>query len=101
MQSSRYEVADGQDGRSCAHVGLLQDVTPQSEGCEECLKAGMTWVHLRECLNCGHVGCCDSSKGKHATAHWRTTAHPVMRSFQPGEEWGWCYADELMLVPAR
>lgn len=66
------------------------------EGCEECLAIGDPWVHLRLCLTCGHVGCCDSSKNKHATAHFHETKHPVMRSFQPGEKWLWCYVDEVM-----
>jgi uncharacterized UBP type Zn finger protein len=101
MAALRYEVADDEGGTAtCAHLGAVLDVSPGTpEGCEECLKLGMTWVHLRECLSCGHVGCCDNSQGKHATAHFHETTHPVMRSFQPGEDWGWCYADELMLVP--
>jgi len=66
--------------------------TPQ--GCEECLKMGDEWVHLRLCLECGHVGCCDSSKNKHATKHYALTHHPVVRSFQPGEDWRWCYVHE-------
>lgn len=65
-------------------------------GCEECLRIHDTWVHLRLCLTCGHVGCCDSSKNKHATKHFHDTKHPVVRSFQPGENWRWCYIDELM-----
>ena len=64
------------------------------EGCEECLAQGDTWVHLRLCLACGHVGCCDSSKNKHATKHFHRTKHPVIRSWEPGERWMWCYADE-------
>ena len=66
--------------------------TPQ--GCEECLKSGDRWVHLRECLACGHVGCCDSSKNKHATKHYHHTKHPVVRSLEPGESWIWCFVDE-------
>lgn len=81
----------------CSHIREIQDVTPSStQGCEECLKAGGIWVHLRVCLTCGHVGCCDDSPGKHATAHFHKTAHPVIKSFEPGETWGWCYVDELM-----
>ncbi len=82
----------------CTHLDQVRDVkahTPQ--GCEECLKIGDRWVHLRMCLSCGHVGCCDSSKNKHATKHFHATQHPIMRSFQPGENWGWCYIDELEL----
>jgi len=67
-----------------------------AKGCPECIKMGDTWVHLRECLVCGHVGCCDSSKNKHATKHFHATQHPVKRSVQPGERWGWCYVDESM-----
>jgi Na+/H+ antiporter len=66
------------------------------EGCEECLRDGTRWVHLRLCLTCGHVGCCDSSVGRHATAHFHETGHPVMRSIEPGEAWRWCYVDELL-----
>ena len=67
------------------------------KGCAECIAMGDTWVHLRECLNCGHVGCCDSSKNKHATKHFHTSKHPVMRSVEPGESWGWCFVDEVMV----
>lgn len=66
------------------------------EGCEECLAMGDTWVHLRLCDACGHVGCCDSSKNKHATKHFRATKHPVISSFQPGEHWKWCYVHQAM-----
>jgi uncharacterized UBP type Zn finger protein len=83
--------------KMCPHVKEVQKVSPRTEGCEECLKTGDRWVHLRLCLTCGHVGCCDSSKNKHATKHFHATQHPVMRSFEPGDEWGWCYVDEVML----
>lgn len=76
-----------------APVGI-EPVTP--DGCADCLRDGTTWVHLRLCLTCGNVGCCDSSTGRHATAHHRQTAHPVMRSIEPGEGWRWCYVDELL-----
>jgi len=79
----------------CTHLDQIQDVPPNTNGCEECLKAGTTWVHLRMCLLCGHVGCCDASQGKHATKHFRATDHPLMRSLEPGENWGWCYVDEV------
>lgn len=82
---------------SCKHLDQIQDVHPNTKGCEECLKTGDTWVHLRMCLTCGHVGCCDSSRNRHATKHSRTTHHPIVRSIEPGEEWGWCYIDQLML----
>ncbi len=81
----------------CAHVREIRDVKRSGDGCVECLEAGTRWVHLRECLVCGHVGCCDSSVGKHATKHFHATKHPVMRSIEPGERWGWCYVDEIML----
>ena len=81
----------------CTHADQIREVTPSAQGCEECLAMGDRWVHLRLCLTCGHVGCCDSSKNKHATKHFHTTNHPIIRSFEPGEDWGWCYVDEVML----
>jgi uncharacterized UBP type Zn finger protein len=82
----------------CIHVDQINDVTPNTpEGCEECLEMGESWVHLRMCLTCGHVGCCDSSKNKHATAHFHETDHPIVQSFQPGEDWRWCYFDKVMV----
>ena len=81
----------------CKHLSEVRDVKPSAQGCEDCLKTGDTWLHLRMCLSCGHVGCCDSSKNKHATKHSHTTSHPVMKSFQPGEHWGWCYVDKIYL----
>ena len=81
----------------CSHLDHVHDVTPGTQGCQECLEHGDRWVHLRVCLECGHVGCCDSSPGKHATAHHRETGHPVVRSIEPSETWGWCYPDEVML----
>lgn len=84
---------------SCSHLKQIQNVSPSTEGCEECLKMGDSWVHLRLCKTCGHVGCCDSSKNKHATKHFRKTHHPIIRSLEPGEDWGWCYVDEVMIEP--
>ena len=82
----------------CTHVNQIRNVKPRtSQGCEECLKLGDPWAHLRLCLTCGHVGCCDSSKNKHATKHFHATRHPIMKSFEPGEDWGWCYIDQLTL----
>jgi CPA1 family monovalent cation:H+ antiporter len=83
---------------TCEHLKAQTiDPQPQSDGCQECLAEGFTnWVHLRLCLECGHVGCCDSSRYKHATAHYGETSHPVIRSFQPGEEWRWCFVDETV-----
>jgi uncharacterized UBP type Zn finger protein len=69
-------------------------------GCEECLKIGSLWVHLRMCMECGHVGCCDSSPNKHATKHFHKVKHPIMRSVEPGESWGWCYVDEMEIDAA-
>jgi uncharacterized UBP type Zn finger protein len=83
--------------QSCKHLNQIKPVTPHTKGCEECLKMGDTWVHLRLCLECGHVGCCDSSKNKHATKHFHRTKHPIMKSLEPGETWGWCYVDEAEL----
>ena len=79
---------------SCPHFDQIRPVTPRANGCEECLRTGESWVHLRLCLSCGHVGCCDDSKNKHASAHFRKTQHPIVRSFEPGESWGWCFVDE-------
>jgi signal transduction histidine kinase len=79
---------------NCSHLNLIHEVSPSAEGCEECLALGDTWVHLRICQTCGHIGCCDSSKNKHATKHFRTTSHPIVRSFEPGENWRWCYIDK-------
>jgi uncharacterized UBP type Zn finger protein len=85
--------------QECTHLDKINDVEPSAEGCEECLQMGDTWVHLRECLICGHVGCCDNSKNKHATGHFHATEHPLVRSFQPGEDWIWCYVDEVVMEP--
>ena len=85
----------------CIHVAQIHAVEPHPpEGCAECLQTGGHWVHLRMCLTCGHIGCCDSSPGKHATKHFRGTDHPIVRSYEPGENWAWCYADQLYLEPA-
>ena len=85
----------------CSHLDLIQPVTPNTpEGCEECLRTGSWWVHLRLCLTCGHVGCCDSSPNKHATKHFRSSQHPLIRSLEPGEDWAYCYLDNLLLEPA-
>ena len=83
----------------CSHLNQIHNVSPNTAGCEECLKMGDSWVHLRLCKTCGHVGCCDDSKNKHATKHFRKTHHPIIRSLEPGEDWGWCYADEVMIEP--
>lgn len=84
----------------CTHLSGIREVTPSAPGCEECLKLGDTWVHLRVCLVCGHVGCCDSSKNRHATKHFHATGHPLVQSAEPGEDWLYCYVDKVMLEPA-
>ena len=85
----------------CTHLKDVQDVRPRPpDGCEECLQSGSWWVHLRLCLICGHVGCCDQSPNKHATKHFHQTKDPLMQSFEPDENWGWCYVDSLFLEPA-
>ena len=83
--------------QGCEHMTQIKPVTPSAKGCEDCLKTGGRWVHLRLCETCGHVGCCDSSPNRHATKHFRATSHPVIKSFEPGEEWGYCYADDLFV----
>ena len=84
----------------CKHFDQIQGKEPRTPtGCEECLKMGDRWVHLRLCLTCGHVGCCDNSPNRHATAHFHGTHHAIMRSFEPGEDWGWCYVDEETFEP--
>ncbi len=80
----------------CEHLSHSRYKSSSVHVCEECVQMGDTWVHLRTCLTCGHVGCCDSSKNKHATKHFRHTEHPVIASAQPHERWLWCYVDEQM-----
>jgi len=81
---------------ACSHLDSIR-VTELPEGlaCEECLKVGATWVHLRMCLACGHIGCCDNSPHRHATVHFRESGHPLVRSAEPDEAWAWCYVDEV------
>ena len=79
----------------CKHAEQIRDVTPSALGCEECLKSGSEWVHLRLCRTCGHVGCCDESPNRHATAHFRSSGHPVIRTIEPDESWLWCFPDSL------
>ena len=88
---------------TCTHLGdVTLEVAPSSDGCVECLRLGLTWMHLRRCVECGHVGCCDQSPKRHATAHFHEVGHPLIQSFEPGEEWFWCYVDDLMFeVPGR
>ena len=79
----------------CVHAGSIADATPSDDGCTDCLPIGGRWVHLRRCTACGHIGCCDSSPNTHATLHARHTGHPIVQSFEPGEDWYWCYVDEV------
>ena len=83
----------------CGHTKDINDVTPSALGCEECLKSGSPWVHLRICRTCGHVGCCDDSPNRHATKHFHETRHPIIEGYDPPEGWGWCYVDEVTLDP--
>jgi hypothetical protein len=79
---------------SCSHTDMIKNVTPSSSGCRLCLETGDSWVHLRVCLTCGSVACCDSSKNKHALRHSQISGHPIVKSFEHGEDWRWCYIDE-------
>lgn len=79
----------------CTHLDQVREVTPSADGCEDCLKIGDSWLHLRICTACGHVGCCDSSPNKHATKHFHASHHAIIKSFEPGESWGYCYPDEM------
>jgi len=81
---------------TCTHLDTILDVAPSGNGCVECLKTGGRWVHLRRCTQCGHIGCCDQSPGKHATAHFHEIEHPIIQSFEPGEDWFYCYVDDVM-----
>ncbi|TMG76507.1 MAG: UBP-type zinc finger domain-containing protein [Betaproteobacteria bacterium] len=81
--------------KTCTHQDQIRKVKPSAKRCEGCLKAGDRWVQLRMCLTCGHVGCCDSSKGRHATRHFEATGHPIMQSAEPGQSWRWCYVDQV------
>ncbi len=80
---------------TCTHLDTIDQVEPSDDGCHECLQTGSTWVHLRMCQQCGHVGCCDNSPNRHATGHFMLSEHPIIRSFEPGEEWFWCYVDDV------
>jgi monovalent cation:H+ antiporter-2, CPA2 family len=80
---------------TCSHVDRIHNVQPSSSGCDDCVLVRDTWLQLRMCMECGYVGCCDMSKNKHAIGHFRATQHPIARSIEPDEEWGWCYIDQL------
>src|SRR5580692_2589899 len=83
--------------KGCTHIAGIRSVTPSALGCEECLKSGSVWLHLRICRTCGHVGCCDDSPNRHATKHFHGTGHPIIEGYDPPEGWGWCYVDEVMI----
>ncbi len=84
----------------CTHLDhvRLSELPASVDGCEDCLAAGEPWLHLRICLECGHVGCCDTSPNHHASAHAEATGHPIMRSLEPLEDWAWCFVDEIALI---
>ena len=88
------------NGPACTHVDeiTVTELPAEVAGCEDCLETGGQWLHLRICLVCGHVGCCDDSPSRHATAHHHATSHPIIRSVEPGEDWCWCYLDEVGFV---
>lgn len=81
--------------QACSHASEIVDAPAVDTGCVECLESGGSWLHLRRCDTCGHVGCCDQSPNRHATAHFHETEHPLVQSFEPGEDWYWCYADQV------
>jgi len=81
----------------CTHLDQIRDVNPGARECKKCVESGDRWVALRMCLTCGNVGCCDSSKGRHATQHFHESQHAVMRSIEPGQDWRWCYVDKMYL----
>jgi uncharacterized UBP type Zn finger protein len=87
--------SDNDTNEGCVHFAEVHEVTPSANGCEDCLRIGDRWVHLRLCVICGHVGCCDNSKNKHATRHFHDTRHAIIKSYEPGQDWGWCYEDEV------
>ena len=83
---------------SCSHLDQVRDVEPSGQGCEDCLRLGGQWLHLRMCMSCGHVGCCDSSPNRHARAHASSDDHPIVQSFEPGEDWWYCFVDDLAFI---
>ena len=85
---------------TCSHLDRIElhELPPAVDGCDDCLRMGGRWLHLRICLTCGHVGCCDDSPNRHATAHQHATTHPIIRSLEPGEDWCWCYVDDVSFV---
>jgi len=87
-------------GKVCTHLDEVEvsELPAEVAGCEDCLRMGTKWLHLRICLSCGHVGCCDNSPERHATAHYHEASHPLIRSLEPGEEWSWCYVDDFAML---
>lgn len=85
---------------TCTHLDQIRDYSRRTDGCEECLELGDTWIHLRQCLICGHVGCCSDSRNNHAAKHFQAQGHPLMRSLERGESWMWCFVDEVTIEPA-
>ena len=79
----------------CAHLDQIRVTSATADGCQDCLAIGDTWEHLRLCVVCGRVGCCDDSKNRHASRHYQDSGHPLMRSYEPGEDWWWCFVDEV------
>lgn len=99
VESIRAHTSSGNlYSKKCSHMKLIQEVSPNTQGCEECLAMGDTWVHLRMCMICGHVGCCNESKNKHATKHFHSTGHPIIKSLELSEDWMWCYVDETKVL---
>ena len=103
MRDHRITTESGRSPRTapvgCSHLDQIHEVVPGANGCEECLRMGAEWVHLRLCLFCGHVGCCDNSQHRHATKHHRETKHAIIQSFEPGETWMYCYPDDVFMEP--
>ena len=87
-------------GDGCAHLDQVADVEPSGQGCADCLATGGRWLHLRVCMSCGRVGCCDSSPNRHASAHARAEGHPIVQSYEPGEDWWYCFVDDLAFAVA-
>lgn len=79
----------------CEHIAAILPVKPAAKGCVDCLKTGDQWLHLRLCKSCGYIGCCDSSPNQHATKHYQASHHPIIKSHEPGEDWGYCYVDDM------
>ena len=94
----RKRILDDVDTETCTHLDQVREIEPQADGCVTCLEVGDTWFHLRLCMSCGYVGCCDTSRNKHASAHARGEGHPIIQSFEPDEDWYWCYVDEVAFL---